>query len=189
MSGYQVGPETFVTVSTEVFDAEGESVGEAEVMAFVFGRGLLFPRVEQSLEGRTSGDVVEVSLAPRDAFGQRDPGGILEVSREEFPPDVEPGDRYEVENDEGGLLIVHVLDVGPETVHIDTNHPLAGQTVKLRIQVLEVRVATEEELAAAEGELAEAAEAQEKAALGRPDGAEAAERPDVSVSSLIRSRR
>ena len=179
MNDFQVGPETFVTVTAEVLDAEGESVGEAEVVGFVFGRGALFPGVEQALEGRAAGDRITVRLDPRDAFGQRDPNAILVVGRDEFPPDVQAGDRFEVENEAGGLLVVHVLDVSAEEVHIDTNHPLAGQAITLQVQVLDVRLASDEELAAAEEELEEAR------AL---DEANPAEPPLISPQSLIRSR-
>jgi FKBP-type peptidyl-prolyl cis-trans isomerase SlyD len=184
VSSFQVGPETFVTVVSEVFDAEGEPAGEAETTGFVFGRGLLFARVERALEGHLEGDVVEVRLEPKDAFGQRDPKGILEVDRDEFPPDVAAGDRFEVENADGGILVIHVLDVGAETVHIDTNHPLAGQAIVLRVRILEVRLASSEELEAAERELEEA----QSQAAELAEDAGAAERPHVSVSSLIRSR-
>ena len=192
MSGFQVGPETFVTVSSEVLDAEGETAGAAEVLGFVFGRGLLFPRIEQALEGRIAGDCVSVKLDPRDAFGQRDPAAILAVAREDFPDDVAAGDRFEVENDAGGMLVVHVLDVSENEVHIDTNHPLSGQVVTMQVTILEVRVATAEEQAAAELELADTLAMAELAAQrpdpGRQPGDQEASTPLLSLQSLIRNR-
>lgn len=146
MSGFQIGPETWVSVEARVFDAEGESASEPETIGFVFGLGALFPKVERALEMRLEGDVVRVPLEPKDAFGRRDPKAVLEVAREEFPPDVAPGDRFEVENEDGGVLVLSVLEVLEDAVVVDSNHPLADQTVTVEVRVLEVRPATEEEI-------------------------------------------
>src|SRR5690606_4831071 len=120
-----------------------------------FGMGGLLPRLEQALEGKREGDVVEVVLEADDAFGRRAASGILEVDRGEFPPDVSPGDRLELENEQGGLLVAHVLDVQDEIVVLDTNHPLADQDVKFRLEIQEVRPATGEEIVAQEEQMNE----------------------------------
>lgn len=176
MSGYQVGPETFVTLRFTVFDAEGEQAAEPDVLATVFGMGGLLPRLEQALEGKREGDVVEVVLEADDAFGRRAASGILEVDRGEFPPDVSPGDRLELENEQGGLLVAHVLDVQDEIVVLDTNHPLADQDVKFRLEIQEVRPATGEEIVAQEEQMNEDVRFLQ------------ADVPDISPSSLIRGR-
>ncbi|MCH2108127.1 MAG: hypothetical protein MK135_02270 [Polyangiaceae bacterium] len=159
MSNYQIGPETFVTVRAHVFDEEGEAACEPEILAFVFGLGSLFPELEQELEGKYAGEKVECKLRPEQSWGQRRSEGILRVERGEFPDDVSVGDRFEVENLEGGLLVFHILEVSEEEVVVDTNHPLAEQQIQVSVDILEVRPATEEELAVAEetmlGELGE----------------------------------
>lgn len=144
-----------MTLSCQVFDAEGEAASEPEVIGAVFGLGRLIPHVERALESKVEGDVVDVTLKPQDAFGMRDAQGILEVDRDEFPDDVNPGDRFEVENEEGGLLVLHVLDVQEDFVVVDTNHPLADQEVRFCVTVLEVRPASLEEISAAEDEMNE----------------------------------
>jgi len=183
-SEYQVGPDTFVALDFTVFDGEGEAVSEAERLGFVFGRGQLFPALEQALDGLGTGDRGVVTLAPRDAYGERDPQAILEVDRAEFPPEVAPGDRFEAENDAGAVLVLKVLDVGPDTVHLDLNHPLAGQEVRVEFAVSEVRPATSEELAAADAAL-EAA--QDQSAAGTPNGTPVAA-PVIPLDRLLRGR-
>lgn len=174
MSGYQVGPETFLTLEVRVFDAEGESASEPEVLGLVFGMGGLLPGIDQALEGRREGDTVEVVLPPGQAYGQRKASAILEVDRSEFPDDVAPGDRFEVENEDGGVLVVHILEVTDELVVMDTNHPLSDQEVKIQVQIREVRPATSEEISAAEAFLEEEISYMK------------AEVPDISPASLIR---
>jgi FKBP-type peptidyl-prolyl cis-trans isomerase 2 len=45
------------------------------------------------------------------------------------------------------------LEVTPEAVVVDLNHPLAGQRVRYDLEVIEARAATEEELIQAEDAL------------------------------------
>lgn len=174
MSGYQIGPETFYTFSFAVADADGEAVGGEEVIEAVFGLGQLLPAVERALEGRAEGESFEVVLEPRDAFGRRRAEAILEVDRADFPENVAPGDRFEAENADGGILVLHVLSVAEDHVVLDTNHPLADQKVTVSGKVLSVRPATADELEGAVQAMEE-----DLQFLNQPP-------PDVSVSSLLR---
>ena len=154
--GYQLGPGMWTRLSYRVFDAEGEALeAESVVMGFVFGYGALLPALEQALEGKSAGGRCSVELGSKDAFGERDPGHRLEVEREEFPPDVAPGDHFDAEQDDGTPIVLTVLEVTDSSVLLDLNHPLAGQRVRFEVEVLEARPASEEELALAEAALAE----------------------------------
>lgn len=138
-----------VRLSYRVFDAEGEQVGEGEPAAplgAIFGYGELLPALERALDGKTTGERATLELAPREAYGERDPKALIEVDREEFPADVAPGDRFEAERDEGGIVVLKVLDVTEDAVVVDLNHPLAGQKVRYELEVVEVRPATPGEL-------------------------------------------
>jgi FKBP-type peptidyl-prolyl cis-trans isomerase SlyD len=181
VSAFQIGPQTFVTLSYHAFDAEGEVASEPEVLGYVFGMGGLLPEVERALDGRIAGDKLQVRLAENQAYGARNPKGILEVDREDFPEDVAAGDRFEVENEQGGVLVLHVLDVQADVVVVDTNHPLSGQEVSLSIEVLEVRPAEQEEIEAALLCL-------EDDALADRGTASSSLVPDVRVSDLLRRR-
>lgn len=176
-TSFQIGPETFYVFSYRAFDAEGDPAGEPDTVGAVFGTGQILALVEAHLEGRGPGPVPEFRLAAEQSFGSRKQSAILEVDRADFPPDVAPGDRFDVENFEGGLLVVQVLEVGEDFVVIDTNHPLADQEVTIRGEVLEVRPATEQELRAAEVEM------EEDLAHGT------APAPDVGTFALVRKAR
>jgi FKBP-type peptidyl-prolyl cis-trans isomerase SlyD len=167
---FQVGPETFVTLSVSVRDAEGELLIEPEVSAFVFGMGQMNPVLERGLDGRRVSESFEVALAPDQAFGVRQAERILTVARDEFPPDLAEGDTFELEDLEGNLIVAHVLGIEADAVVLDTNHPLADQTVTFQVTVLEVRPATEREIRSAEAEIAELEQGP----------------PDVLLGSLIR---
>lgn len=147
---YQVGPGTVVRLSYAVFDAEGERVETSDqTLEAVVGFGRLLPAIERAIEGLTTGASRSITLPPQQAFGRRDKHLILEVDRDEFPPEVSAGDRFEAEHESGGTLVLKVLEVLPDAVVVDTNHPLADQEVRFDLRILEVRPATEAELEAA----------------------------------------
>lgn len=141
-----VGPGMYVSLRYRVFDAEGEVVGGEEQAHVVFGMGSLLPVVEAALSGLYSGDTREVVIRARDAYGPRNPALAVDFERADFPPDLEPGDHLELEDSEGHLLVVRVLEVDEESVRLDMNHPLAGQDLRVEFMVAEVRPASEEEV-------------------------------------------
>ena len=153
---YQVGPGLWVEIAAAVYDADGEAVdGADEVFGFVFGFGQALPGIERALEGRVAGEQVSVELAPQEAYGARDESLVVCVEREELADDIRPGDRIEVEDAHGAILVLRVLEVDDEEVRVDFNHPLAGQKVRYETRILRVRPATEDEIHTAERALDE----------------------------------
>jgi FKBP-type peptidyl-prolyl cis-trans isomerase SlyD len=169
---FQIGPAMWVRLRYAAYDEDGESVEDLEPeLEYVHGYGALLPRLERALDGQRTGARVSVELPPAEAFGPRREEAVLELARDEFPEDVAPGDRFDVEAADGNLLVLRVLDVTADGVVADTNHPLAGQTVGFQLEVLEVRPATDEEVRLAEAAL---------------EGEEPAEGPLIPVASLLR---
>jgi FKBP-type peptidyl-prolyl cis-trans isomerase SlyD len=151
--GFQLGPGVWTRLRYQVKDAEGELVeGAGGEVGLVFGYGSLLPALEAALDGLGVGARRSVELAARDAYGERKPELEVEFSRDEFPPDVAPGVRLELERDDGSEVVARVLDVSEDAVVMDLNHPLAGQSVRYEIEVLEARAATAAELELAESQ-------------------------------------
>lgn len=148
--GHQVGPGTVVSLAYALFDAEGEKVEESEAGApleALIGFGEVAPALERALEGLSVGAHREVTLRAEDAYGTRDPRAIIEVDRADLPADVEPGDELSAERENGaGSVVLRVLDLREDVAVLDTNHPLAGQQIRVVVEILAVRPATEEEM-------------------------------------------
>lgn len=157
--GFQLGPGVWTRLRYRVFDAEGELVeGSGGELGFVFGYGTLLPALESALEGLAAGAKRTVELSARDAYGERSPELEVEIAREDFPPDVAAGDRFELEREDGTEVVVRVLGVSDDGVVVDFNHPLAGQRIRFEIEVLEARAGTPEELEIAESALSSPAD-------------------------------
>jgi FKBP-type peptidyl-prolyl cis-trans isomerase SlyD len=132
-----------------LLDAEGELVeasAEDEAFTLLLGYGQAAPALEAALSGAKAGEHKRLKLSPAQAFGSRNPDGILELGRDEFPADIAAGDEFAAEDSEGRLVSLKVVDLDQERVVVDTNHPLAGQRVELELSVQSVRPATALEL-------------------------------------------
>jgi FKBP-type peptidyl-prolyl cis-trans isomerase SlyD len=150
----------WVRLSYRAFDEDGEPVEEAvNELEYVHGLGALLPALEAGLEGTPEGAKREVILSPRDAFGPRRKEAVVEFALDDFPASVAAGDRFDAETAEGGVVLLRVLEVGPDVVVVDMNHPLAGQRVRFELEVHAVRPASAEETQAAEERLTQGAQA------------------------------
>jgi FKBP-type peptidyl-prolyl cis-trans isomerase SlyD len=145
----KVSGGTQVKVRYRLFDGEGELVEaseEAQPLEYTHGSGEIPPGLESALEGKSAGDEVRVTLQPEDAFGPFDPALIVSVPRSELPPGIElvPGEFLPVELEdapedlEGEELEFRIVEVAPDEVILDANHPLAGEAVTFELEVLSV---------------------------------------------------
>ncbi|XOV78885.1 MAG: FKBP-type peptidyl-prolyl cis-trans isomerase [Aestuariibacter sp.] len=106
----------------------------------VMGDGSLTPNFESCLRGLKVGDEKSFTLPPDDAFGMPNPDNIHHVDRSKFDADTpaEPGMIIGFTQPGGVELPGIVREVVGDSVTIDFNHPLAGQTVIFEVEILEV---------------------------------------------------
>lgn len=116
-------------------------------MLYLHGHGSLLPALEKSLEGKAAGDTVEVTLPPEEAFGERMQDAEQRVPLKHLAGSRrwKPGMTATVHTDKGQRQVT-IIKVGHTMATVDTNHPLAGQTLRFSLQVKDVREASPEEL-------------------------------------------
>jgi FKBP-type peptidyl-prolyl cis-trans isomerase SlyD len=118
-----------------------------EPLAYLHGAGNIVAGLEKALEGRQAGDRFEVEVAADEGYGERHQELVQEVPRDAFRgvDTVEPGMQFQAQTPQGALsvTVTHVTD---DTVTVDGNHPLAGETLHFAIEVTAVREPTAEEL-------------------------------------------
>ncbi len=140
-----------VTLHYTLTNSEGEvldSSEDSEPLLYLHGGGNIVPGLENALTGHVAGDHLQVTVKPADGYGDRVGPGPRPVPRNEFPDDVdlEPGMQFLTEGAGGEAVPVWITDVGADTVQVDFNHPLAGETLHFDVTVVETRPATEEEM-------------------------------------------
>jgi peptidylprolyl isomerase len=81
-----------------------------------------------------------VTVAVDEAYGPRRPELLHEVDRGAIPPevDIEVGKQLEGRDTGGQRLRLTVVDVAPDKVTLDANHPLAGQDLEFALQLVEI---------------------------------------------------
>ncbi len=140
---------TVVTLTYIVKDADGNLLEESnEPVSYLHGDyDNIFPLVERALDGKTTGEKVEMKLQPADAFGEFDETLVRMEPREGFPDDIEIGMQFVGSPDNGGEEMLYtVTDIAEDKVVVDGNHPYAGQAVHFQCVVSDVRAATADEI-------------------------------------------
>lgn len=157
----KVGKNKFVKLSYELRtdSSNGEIIEKTEDVSpleFVFGAGRMLEMFEDKLVGLVAGDKFDFSLDAEEAYGTKDEEAIVDLPLEIFQADgvvqddlLVVGNSIPMMDSTGNRLNGLVLEVTEETVKMDFNHPLAGETLFFKGDVLAVREATEEELIAA----------------------------------------
>lgn len=134
------------TLTENGTELEGSRQGSP--LLYLHGHNQMLPKLEEALAGKVAGDKLQLTLAPVDAYGERQDDAIqsVQVKHLQGAKKWKPGMVAWVNTDQGERQVT-VVKVGMFKAEVDTNHPLAGKTVTFDIEVLNVRAATEEELA------------------------------------------
>jgi FKBP-type peptidyl-prolyl cis-trans isomerase SlyD len=145
----KIQKDTAVTLQFKVADATGKLIEESKTPSVYLHGGYdnTLPKIEAALEGQEPGYQVTLTLSPEDAFGVRDESLVRTIPKSEFPPGVKVGGQLQGRGDDGNERIFHVMKIKGPTVHLDGNHPLAGQTLRFTVKVIDVRAASAEEIA------------------------------------------
>jgi FKBP-type peptidyl-prolyl cis-trans isomerase SlyD len=145
----QIDKDTAVTITLRASDAAGKLINDGtQPTAYLHGGyDNIFPKLEEALQGQTSGFQTTLDLSAEDAFGQRDESLLRTIAKKDFPPGVKVGGQLEGYNDKGEQQVFNVLKIKGDTVYLDGNHPLAGQSLRVTVKVISVRPATGEEIA------------------------------------------
>lgn len=131
------GEKTFI----EQTDAENP-------FTFLYGVGMMLPKFEEHLEGMAAGERKTFTLTAQEGYGEREENATTQLPAEMFEESGIPpiGALLPLQDPDGNHLNAVVLEVTPEAVTVDLNHPMAGKVLNFDIEVVTTRPATEEEL-------------------------------------------
>jgi FKBP-type peptidyl-prolyl cis-trans isomerase SlyD len=144
----KVQKDAAVTVEIQIVD--GGSAAPVQEMTYLHGGyDNLVPKLEASLEGLEPGAKKSVTLTPADGFGEHDPALVRREPLDRLPEGVTVGSSLhgQPEKDGGHPRVFRVTAMSKTEATLDANHPLAGRTVEVRLAVVDVREATDEEIA------------------------------------------
>lgn len=141
-----------VALTWQLRDGQDRPIDElTQPVEFFFGGDDLLPKVEEALAGHAEGAEFDLHLEPEHAFGDYQPELVCFEARSLFPEQLETGMAFEglpagaVTPGMPADAIYLVTEIYPSHVVLDGNHPLAGMALRIRIKVVSVREASDEE--------------------------------------------
>jgi len=141
MSKAQVGSRVRIRCSAR---GGGEPLAavatEREVLEFRVGAGRFARFLEDAVLDMSPGEIKTASFAPEQAFGAHRADLVFEVPRTRMPHPMAAsvGEEVDIHHPRGGTMPARVAAVGPATITLDANHPLAGKRLTLDIELLSV---------------------------------------------------
>jgi FKBP-type peptidyl-prolyl cis-trans isomerase SlyD len=146
----QITNNTAVSIHYTLTNDEGEKIDStdgSEPMVYLHGHGNIIVGLEKALHNKNTGDKFSVRVEAVDAYGEFSDDMIQTISREMFDgiDKLEAGMQFHTAAN-SGTGIITVLNVNGDDVTIDSNHPLAGQALNFEVEIVNVRLATKEEL-------------------------------------------
>lgn len=148
-----------VTVHYELHLTNGDMADKADdsrPFSFVHGAGNTIAGFDSNLAGLKNGDSFKFTIEPADAYGEYNPEEVVPIPRSIFMVEGAPDDILHVGNsipmqDQNGNTLYGVIaEIHDEHVHMDFNHPLAGQSLIFSGTVVGVRDGSEQEIALGE---------------------------------------
>src|ERR1700748_3872973 len=151
----KIEPQHVVSLTYDLYvDQDGtetlvESATQEQPLTFLYGAGQMLPKFEENLSTLSTGDTYDFRLSAEDAYGEYDEEAVANLPMEMFSgTDVpEIGSILTLQYNNGNRFQGQVVSVAEDAVIVDLNHPMAGQELHFKGNILNVRPATPEELA------------------------------------------
>ena len=150
----KIKPQHVVSLTYDLYvDQDGsetlqESATEEQPLTFLYGAGQMLPKFEENLKDLSTGDAYEFRLLAEDAYGNYDDEAVANLPKDMFSgadlPEV--GSILPLQDNNGNHFQGQVVSVVEDSVIVDLNHPMAGQELHFKGNILNVRPATAEEL-------------------------------------------
>ena len=135
----QVG-DTVKVLYTGTFD-DGEVFDSSELhggdpLEFTIGAGQLLPGFEEAVVGMSVGESTTVHIPADEAYGPLEVVFDLDLFSEDNPPEV--GQQYQVQLENGKVIIAVVTEVSESSVTLENTHALAGKDLNFEIHLVEI---------------------------------------------------
>jgi peptidylprolyl isomerase len=113
---------------------------EREPLEVTLGGGQLIAGFEKGLVGMELEESRTINIKAADAYGPVNDDAVMKVDREQLPADLklEEGLQLNMQNPQGGAVVVTVTEFSETEVTLDANHPLAGKDLTFDLQVVSI---------------------------------------------------
>ena len=118
-----------------------DSSVDREPLEFVLGAGTMIPGFEDAVRGMQVDQSKTVTIPTQEAYGAYRDDMVLVIERSQLPEGLNPevGQKLQMQQPDGGPVVVVVTDVTETTLTLDANHPLAGKDLTFELKLVEIR--------------------------------------------------
>jgi FKBP-type peptidyl-prolyl cis-trans isomerase SlyD len=135
----------------------GEKIEETTTenpMVFLYGVGGIIPEFEENLRGKKVGDQFDFSILAENAYGTANAEMIVMIPINVFHDEngnidtniFRVGAIVPMSDSEGNHLRGTILEIAPEYIKMDFNHPLSDTDLHFTGEILDIRPATQDEI-------------------------------------------
>lgn len=152
----EITPNRFISVSYDLYDSDKDLVEKAtkeRPFQFISGLGTTLDAFEEQLKDLKAGDKFEFTIKSEDAYGEYNNEHVLDLPKNIFEIEgkfdterIFAGNVVPLMDSEGNRMNATVVEVKDNVVVVDLNHPLAGEDLTFSGEILESRIATNEEI-------------------------------------------
>jgi FKBP-type peptidyl-prolyl cis-trans isomerase 2 len=113
---------------------------DGQPIRFKIGSGDVISGMESGAIGMEAGEVKTITVPPEEAFGSVRNNLVRTVKKYKLPERFDPaiGKILRLKRPSGKVQRWKVTDITDDTVTLDANHPLAGQTINLDLEMVEI---------------------------------------------------
>lgn len=140
----------FVSLTYSISDTQGNVLEQSDLPVNYIhgGETELIGGMDRAVAGKRAGDEVTITVSPEDGFGDYDPDLTFTDDIENVPPQFRQlGAEVQMQNSAGEVKSFYVTRIEDGRLTVDGNHPMAGKVLKVKVKILEVRDATQEDAA------------------------------------------
>lgn len=149
----------YITVAYKLYTMEDgekelfEDTNPEHPFQFISGLGTTLDEFEKQITPLAKGDKFEFTIASDNAYGAYDDQHVIDLPKNVFEIDgrfdnerVQEGMIVPLMTSDGQRVNASVMEIKPDVVVVDLNHPLAGYDLVFEGEVMENRPATNEEI-------------------------------------------
>ncbi len=113
---------------------------DRQPLELTLGSGKIIPGFEKGITGMGVGDTKTITVLPEEAYGPSRKELIVDIKKTDLPEDITPaiGKELQVQQKDGNPIEITITDMDEDTVTLDANHPLAGNTLVFEVELVEI---------------------------------------------------
>ncbi|MCG7906528.1 MAG: FKBP-type peptidyl-prolyl cis-trans isomerase, partial [Candidatus Thiodiazotropha taylori] len=139
----------FVSLSYMIQDMDGNVLEQSDLpVGYIHGGETeLIGGMDQAVLGKAQGEEVTMTIPAENGFGEYNPDLVITDNIENVPVELRQlGAEVQMQNEAGEVRSFYVTKIEGDRLTVDGNHPLAGKTLQVKLKILQVRDASQEDM-------------------------------------------